>query len=272
MTEGAEAVSAAERRSLWVEIVRWPLRGGMLPGAAALVVVAAFMAMLEGGATKSSRETRSFGQVACLGLAAVVLGIYTRRAVVCTWPEERPVPWGRDEQDPTTWTSDVAHFAAVLFFGLLPLIAWIFVRSAAAPAPWIDWIALAAGSALCAAAFPMGLAATIATGSVLSAMPPTIVRMWKAEPRAARIAAAAAFVAAALLVGSALLAAEVVPHPVDVGLPTDYRGGEIPDLTPTWLRVVVFALRAVAFHAVLVAARVAGLLLREVPQVREVVA
>jgi hypothetical protein len=264
VTDASPGATDAERRALWIEVVRWPLRGGMLGGVIALTVLAWLSAQFEGGATQSEIETRSYGRALVLLAAAATLGHYAWRAVACTYPAERPVPWGGDDLDGTPLARRVSGFVGASLISFFPLVVWLWLRPVLgmpAPAYWTGFAFLAGfGAAL----FPLGLAGTVVRGSALGALPGPVMRMWRAEPRAARIAWATAAVFVGLLLLAQVLAG--------VRALVDRTPGEIgPDLLPEWRRWLVFALRAAGFYAALVSFRVAGLLVREVPAIGEVV-
>ena len=271
MSDAAPEVSKEEHRALWMEVLRWPLKGGMLGGVIVLTALAFASAQLEGGASQSAREQRAMGQ-GVVGLAALlVLGVYSWRAVSCTYPAERPVPWGGDPDDATPVGQRATTFLAAFVVSFLLLLAWITLRGPVGAAPWVDWLVIATTSAIGAALLPLGLAGSIAQRSVLGAMPTRVWRMWRADSHGARIAMTTALAFVGLLVLSAWMAAVFVKQPSDSQMPSDVVRGD-PDMVGPVLRYALFALRAAGFYAALVSFRVGGLLVREVPQMREVVA
>jgi len=269
MTDASGEISPQERRALWAEVLTWPTKGGMLGGVIVLVALAYVSSRFEGGASQAERETRAMLQwIVCGPLVFAALGHYAWRAVACTYPAERAAPWGGDPQETATMGQRIASFAAVSFISFAPLVVWTSVRAPLGAPGWVDGVVVAATACVGAAMFPLGLAAAAVRGSPLAAMPGPVLRMWRAEPRAARIAAATALV----FVGLLLAAAWAAGSPK---LPSDsLMAGESPhakDPMSDGLRWLVFALRAAGFYAALVSFRVAGLLAREVPSIREVV-
>jgi hypothetical protein len=266
----AEPAAPARERSPWVDVVKWPLTGGMGGGVVLLVLAALGTAVLEGGSTASEQSVRAYGRFACFAAAFVVLAVYARRAVLCTWPEERRPPWGRDSRDETPWTKVVSNFGVVVVATFAPLLAWLVLRGPLEVRGVVDWLVLALTAAVGAALFPLALAGSMAQDTVLAALPGPVLRMARADPHAAWIAALAMFVCTGLVLLSALLAALLVKQPSA----TTFAGESVrvraaaPVIVPTWLVLLLFVLRAIAFYAALVAARVAGLLLREVPAMR----
>jgi hypothetical protein len=269
VTDAAPEVSAQERRALWAEVLRWPLRGGMLGGVVLFTALAYASASCEGGWAPSERDQRAMTHAAVIFAAVLALAVYAWRAVRCTWPQERRVPWLGDDGDDTPLSSVFGTFLPVVFLSFLPMIVWLSLRGPLAPAGWVDWMAIAASGLYAGAVFPLGLAGAAVKGSALAAMPGTVRRMWRAEPHAARIAAMTgiAFMAALLL--STWLATTFVKVPRDASITIDRPRTE-PVTVPAWLFAAVFVLRAAAFYAALVACRVAGLLVREVREIGEV--
>lgn len=268
LTEAREAralahdVTSAAYRSLWLDVITWPVRSGAWPAAVALLVVAALLSWFDGGATQDQRRLFRVVQIAIGGLALVVLGIYARRIVRAAAHGDRPVPWLRDRDDELPWWNVVGEFLAVFVIAQLPLvlllIALAFVELPA-------WVSLPAGALMClfgAAQFPLALVAATLRGSVLAAFPRTVLRVWRTEPHASRVAGVTSVAFVALLLISFALAAGMNPR-----LPRSV----IDDHT-TWrtvTRVGLTVLRFGAFYAALVSFRVAGLLVHEVPEVRE---
>ena len=269
MTGAAPEVSAAERRALWAEVLRWPLRGGML-GAVFLFALLAFAsAKCEGGAAQSQREVAAFGQFGVIAAAILLLGVYAWRAVSCTWPAERPVPWGADDGGGAPLSQVFATYFPVLFFAFLPMVAWLALRGLLHPAAWADWGVIFATAVYAGVVFPLGLAGAIVRGSAFAAFPGSVARMRRAEPHAAGIASRTGVVFVLALVFSAWLAGRFVIVPADYSITSDSSVHE-PVTVPTWLFVALVVLRGAGFYAALVSCRVAGLLVREVPQISEV--
>jgi len=269
MTDASDGISPDERRALWGEVLRWPTKGGMLGGVIAPVALAFAASRFEGGASQPERETRAMLQwLACGPALFAVLGHYAWRAVSCTYPAERPVPWGGDPQETASMGQRVASFAAVSVLSFAPMCVWTMLRTPLGAPPLVDGIVLAATACVGAAMFPLGLAAAAIRGSPLAATPGPVLRMWRAEPRAARIAAATSLAFVGLLAAAAW-AAGSPKLPADA-LMAD-GGAHAKDPTSDGLRWLIFGLRAAGFYAALVSFRVAGLLAREVPGIREVV-
>ncbi len=266
-------VTAEERRSLWADVARWPLAGGMLGGVLLLTAMAYVSSQWEGGATESQRETRAM-LLWMLTAPAVfaALGHYAWRAVACTCPAERPVPWFGDPNDEAPFVRRVQSFAVVVVVSFAPLLVWTMFHARLGVPTWVHGAALAAFSAVGAALFPLGLAAAVVAGNPMAAMPGTVLRMWKAEPRAARIAAGTALVFIGLLLLSGWIGSASA-GPSDAGMAAASDASKHADKDPLGegMRWTIFALRAAGFYAALASFRVAGLLVREVPAVREAV-
>lgn len=272
MSEGAPGVSSDERRALWLEVLRWPLGGGMLLHLIALAGLAVWSVSLEGGASASVRETRAFFQAGVMFAAVIVFAVAARRAISCTYPAERPVPWLRDEADDASLGSVIGGFAGVLAIAMAPLVVWIaFLRGPLGAPTWVDWIVTAVCTVYAGATLPLGLGAAAVTGSPLAALPKTLSKMRRAEPYAARIASYTGIAFIGALVLSAFLAEVMVKHPLGT---TDFLASPKPpvETVSTFTFVVLTVLRVAGFHLGLVACRVAGLLVREVPEIREVLA
>jgi hypothetical protein len=261
MTDASGGISAAERRALWGEVLRWPTKGGMLGGVIALVALAYASSRFEGGAEQHDVETRAMLQwIVCGPLVFAALGHYSWRAVSCTYPAERPVPWGSDPQETAPLGRRVSSFVVVCVLSFAATLVWTSVRGPIGAPSWLDAVVLAATACAGAAMFPLGLAAAVVRGDPLAAMPAPVLRMWRAAPYAARIAWFTALVFVGLLFASSWLAGSKTP-----------AGGGSKDSMGDGLRWAIFALRAAGFYAALVSFRVAGLLVREVPEIREVV-
>lgn len=269
MTEAAPEISDAERRAMWADVIKWPLRGGMLGAVILFAVLAYASASCEGGATQSQRETSAYGQFAVIAIAIVLLAVYAFRAVSCSWPVERPVPWGRDDGDGVPLSQVMATCFPVLFLSFLPMVVWLAVRGLVHPPGWVNWTAIFATAAYAGFVFPLGLTGAIVRGSALAALPGSVARMRRAEPHAAGIASRSGVVFVVALVFSAWLATEFVKVPKDFSLTSD-ASIRVPETVPVWLFGALVLLRAAGFYAALVSCRVAGLLVREVPQITEV--
>jgi hypothetical protein len=266
-------VTAEERRALWLDVARWPLSGGMLGGVILLAAMAYASAQCEGGATESQRETRAMLLWMLMAPAVfAALGHYAWRAVACTYPSERPVPWFGDPDDDAPLGRRVQSFAAVVVVSFAPLLAWTTLHGPLGAPVWVHAVVLAALAAVGAALLPLGLAATVVAGNPTAAMPGTVSRMWKAEPRAARIAAVTALVFVGLLLLSGWVGTTSA-RPSDAGMAAAADAASHPDKDPVGdvARGLIFVLRAAGFYAALASFRVAGLLVREVPAVREAV-
>jgi hypothetical protein len=239
-------------------------------GAVVLFALLAYASVAcEGGAAQSQRDQRAMLRVLVLFAALVVLAVYAWRAVLCTWPAERPVPWGRDEADGTPLSRVFATFFPVLLFAFLPMAVWLAVRGPVHAPPWADWTVILATAVYAGAVFPLGLAGAVVRGSPLAALPGPVARMRRAEPHAAGIASKSGVVFVAAMVASAWLATAFVIKPADYSITSDASIRE-PVTVPTWLFVALVLLRGAGFYAALVSCRVAGLLVREVPQISEV--
>jgi len=236
----------------------------------ALTALAYASSRFEGGVSQSALETNAMVRAVVLFAALMVLGHYAWRAVSCTYPAERPVPWGfGDDADGTPMGRRVGTFLAAFVIAFAPLIVWISVRAPLGAPAWVGVLVVAALAAFGGAVFPLGLAGAVVQGNPLGAMPGTARRMWKADPHAARIAAGASLVFVGLLLASTWISDSIKP-PAD-----SQMAGEFPhsvkDPTGEGLRWAIFGLRAAGLYAALVSFRVAGLLVREAPGVREAV-
>lgn len=270
MTDAAPEVSKEESRALWMEVVRWPLGGGMLGAVILFAVLAYASACFEGGNSSSQRDQQAWGQALVFFAAVVALGVYSWRAISCTYPAERRVPWLRDAEDGTPLTRVLGLFVSVLFLTFLPAAIWLAVRLSVHPAEWVDWLVISAACAYGAACLPLALAGAVVRGSPLAAMPGSIAKIRRADPRASRIASMTSVLFVACLILSFWLASEFVKEPGGslVLLPGE-RARKEPDPVGPWLFGALTALRAAGFYAALVSFRVAGLLVREVPEIRE---
>jgi len=269
VTQTAPEVSTGERRGLWAEVLRWPLRGGMLGAVILFALLAYASAKFEGGWAESDREVLAWGRFLVIAAALAALAVYAWRSVVCTWPAERAVPWGRDDGDGAPLSRVLGIFCAVVFFAFLPMVVWLAVRGSLGAARWIDWAAIFATGIYGGAVFPLGLAGAVVRGSALAALPGTVVRMRRAEPHAAGIASLTGVAFVAALVLSAWLATTFVIVPRDATIIGERPANE-PVTVPEWLFVSLVVLRCAGFYAALVSCRVAGLLVREVPEISEV--
>jgi hypothetical protein len=269
VTGAAPEVSAQERRALWAEVLRWPLRGGMLGAVLLFALLAYASARCEGGWAPSDRDQRATLRVFVIAGAIGALALYAWRAVSCTWPAERPVPWGRDDREDAPLSKVAGTFFPVLFLSFLPMVAWLVARLIVSPDRWVDWTVLFATAVYAGAVFPLGLAGAVVRGSALAALPGSVAKMRRAEPHAAGIASATGVVFVLALVFSAWLATTFVRVPRDASITMDRPLSE-PTTVPMWLFVSLVLLRAAGFYAALVSCRVAGLLVREVPEISEV--
>jgi hypothetical protein len=271
VTEAAPEVSEEEHRALWMDVIVWPLKGGMLGGVVLLAAAAAGLACLEGGSTESARETRSYVSGALSVVTLMALGHYAWRAVACTSPTERPVPWGGDDADSSSLFQRLSTFVGVFAMSFLPVFVWVTLQSRIGAPGWVYWLVVVLTSLAGAAIFPLGLAASVVVGSALGALPWRVRRMWKANPAAARIAATSALVFVGMFLASAILADTFIAKPKEIDYLASSSRAE-PDAVGPVLLWTLIVLRAGAFYAALVSCRVAGLLAREVPEIREVVA
>ena len=269
MTVGAPEVSNDERRALWLDVLRWPLKGGTLGAVALFAIVAYASGQFEGGYSSSQRDQRAWGQAVVFFSAIVLLGVASWRAISCTYPVERPVPWGRDEADETPLGRMLGLYLAVLFISFVPMVIWLSARGMLDVAPWVNWFVIALAAVYAGASLPLGLAAAVVRGSPIAALPGPLARMRRAQPHAARIAAATGVVFVGCLVFSFWLASTFVKQPTDWALPGEHPRGE-PDMVGPLLRWTLVLLRFAGFYAGIVSCRVAGLLVREVPEIREV--
>jgi len=271
VTDAEREISKEEHRALWIDVFVWPLRGGMLGGVILLAAEAVGLAYLEGGTTESARETRSYLSGALSVVALLTLGHYAWRAVACTSPTERPVPWGGDDADASTLFQRMSAFVGVFAMSFLPVLVWVTLHERIGAPVWLYWVVILLTSMAGAAVFPLGLAGSVSVGSALGALPWRVRRMWKANPAAARTAATSALVFVGMIVASAILADTFVAKPKDIDdLASSSRAQ--PDAVGPVLRWALALLRAGGFYAALASCRVAGLLVREVPEIREVLA
>lgn len=271
MTDGAPEISLEENRALWIEVVSWPLKGGMLGGVLLLTLLAATTAHLEGGSTLAARETRAYLNGALSVVALMTLGHYAWRAVACTFPAERAVPWGKDDADGSSLFQRLSTFVGVFALSFLLVLLWVTLQAPIGAPVWLYWFVTVIASLAGAAIFPLGLAGSVAIGSAIGALPWRVRRMWKANPAAARIAATSALVFVGMLLLSAVLADVFVTKPKEGDFLFGASRAETDMVGPV-LRWTLVVLRAAGFYAALVSCRVAGLLVREVPEIREVLA
>src|SRR5438132_881042 len=147
MTDEAAPAAPDDRGSLWMEVIRWPLRGGMLGAVILLTLLAYVLSRFESGGSPSERETASMVQGGLSFVAIPLLGHYAWRAVSCTFPFERPVPWGIDEEEGKSLTQRLTTFVAVLAISFAPLFAWLALRHPLGAPEWLDgaMIVVAAG-------------------------------------------------------------------------------------------------------------------------------
>jgi hypothetical protein len=245
------------------DVLLWPLRDGTLAGVLALAVLAALFSWRDGGADHEERYVNTILQLVIGAGVFVVLAQYARRIVKAT-VGGRPVPWGRDDADETTlWqnTSDMAGAVVVL---LSPLGLFLIADTVWGFEWLVRWPAVVLLGLLAAVQFPLAVAAVVVKDDVVAAFPRTPLRMWRAEPAAARSACGAAAVFLGLTIASLYLAT-AFNHGVG---PRDVI--EDHSALRDAGRVGLFALRAVGLYAALLSFRMAGLLVRDVPKVREI--
>lgn len=253
--------------SPWRSVILTPLRGGTLLGTCALALLAACGAWLEGGSTAEAHLYRQLGQ-AIVGMASVaVLSVYARRIVLCTAEGDRPVPWFTDaHDDATTWKLDLASFLAVLLSALAPAL---FVNTAAlvtgAPRA-LTGFAVFVGLVAGALHFPFAALSVVLRNGPLGAWYAGSLRAWRSHAAVARTAVLPALAFLGLTVLASVLGGWLVPAPYDEwSRPiADHTTGR--DLA----RAAVFGLELAALLAALCTFRVAGLLARDVPEIREV--
>lgn len=258
----ADEVSRDAYRSLWVDVLTWPVKSSTLPAVLLLLLVAALLSFLDGGSTRDIRTTARLAQIAVGAGGLCILGIYARRIVRSAVKGDRPVPWFRDREDELPWWKAVADFMTIVAITMIPLgIYWLVTFFVEVPV-WADRIARPALCLLGAAQIPLAIVAYTVKDSVLAAGPFTVRRVWRAEPHAARVAGVTAVACVALMLLSFAFAAGFAPRDVNL---------KIDDHTAlrTAGRVGLTVLRFAALYAALVSFRVAGLLVHEVPEVRE---
>ncbi len=221
------------------------------------------MSWFEGGSSADARSLGTVLQIAIGFVGVLVLAVYARKILFNTLQDDVAVPWGRDGRDHATVVQNLTDFAAVIGILILPYAAWLGCEWFFELSAHWGWIGRLLFGVLAAAQFPLALAAVTFRDDVGAALPRTTMRMFRAEPRAARIASGTAMVFIALLIASFWLA---TPFNSGLGL-----GDSVVDHTTARDagRWALFVLRFVAFYAALVSFRVAGLLVREVPDVRE---
>lgn len=252
-------------RALWRDVLLCPLRGGTLLGLVLLGLLTAWMSSLEGGATYDDRYQNSLLQGVIGVVALLVIGLYARRIMVCTFPVERPVPWFRDPEDDATALSASLDFITIVGLVSAPLMVVMTVTAFVDWPGWLEWMLRLAAALLAAAQLPFALVGAVGRGTVLGALPRTVVRIVKAEPRATKIAAGSALAFAGLFVLSFLLSTLYAPEKANANL-----GEADTTALRSAGRVGLFLMRFVAAWAALVSFRVAGLLARDVPEVREI--
>jgi hypothetical protein len=246
-----------------MEILRTPLAAGVAHVTFALLVLMAATAWLEGGARRDERSWHSLAQVGIAVPAVLLLGAWSRRITVCT-AEERPVPWGGDPRDETSFFVAAGHYVVSLFLSLAPLFVWTSLNSQLGAPPWVSGIVMAGCLAVATLHFPFAHASVTMRSDPLGALPSRSRAAWRADRAAAKITIlpSGAFFALAGL--SILLSGMFNPR----------HDQDQPVADHTTLRDVgragVFVLRGAAVWAALVTARVAGLLVRDVPAIREV--
>lgn len=259
----ADEVESRAFRALWLGALRWPLRHGTLLGVVLLLAVALGLSLLEGGADRDARRLRMVGRVVVGFAGFAVLGLYARRVLFNTLERDRRVPWLLDREDDVVWWRAITDFAVVVAFALLPM-GIVTLADALFDLPgWVSTFCVPALFVLGVAQLPLALVAVTARGSPTAAMPHMVLRVWRAAPRASRAATLSSVAFVALLLSSFWLAAGLYPDD-PAQLVRDDTGARLV------ARLGLAALRFGAFYAALVSFRVAGVLVRDVPEVREV--
>jgi hypothetical protein len=255
--ELADAVSSDAYKALWLDVVKWPLRGSTVPAVLLLLLVAGGLSYFDGGTPDANPGARGMMKVAIGTVGLAVLGLYARRIIFNAVQGDRRLPWFRDPDDDMRWWTAVFEFVTVATLTLLPLAAfWVsqfFVE-------YGEWTGRLVASALCllgAAQLPLALVGTTLRGTVFAAFPWTVARVWRAEPHASRVAAVTSVTFVSLLLLSFAFAAGLDPAADD------------HSAQRTAGRIGLTALRFLALYSALVSFRVAGLLVHEVPEVRE---
>lgn len=265
---GDAPVGSPPRAAPWTaprgDVILTPIRGGALPGFLAAAALAAGLSWSEGGVDEVASRSRGLVQAAMVVAAIPVIGLYARRIVLCTTEGDRPVPWGSDSLDRTTWFTDAAAFAAVLVASLAPAVVLTLVVQAAGAANWVLGVAGAAGLVLGAAHLPFAVASTVLRDGPIGALWGGSVRAWRANGAVARTVVVPALVLLGLFGASLALARFAVP-PLQSGRP-EHEHTAARDLG----RAAVFALRLGSVWASFCVFRMAGLVVRDVPEIREV--
>lgn len=258
----AQEITSDAYRALWREVALWPLKHGTLLAVLILAALSAVLSLLDGGATQDARTFQAFLKIPVGVAALVVLGIYARRIVWSTVEGDRPVAWFRDRSDDTPWTGAVTQFAACAVTCLMPFGIFLVVDFVMEFRPFVTVAGAVALALLGGAQLPLALVATTVQGKLTAALPHKLLRIWRAEPHASRVAAATSVAFAVVLLVTFLLAD---------GFNPDDPTRMIDDHTAvrTTGRVTLGVLRLAAFYCALVSFRVAGLLVRDVPEVRE---
>lgn len=263
-TPGDGPGDAAPAASPWRDILLSPLRGGALGGFLALGSLLVWSGRLEGGI--GDEPLRLFLRPVVAIAAAGVAAIYARRIALCAYEDDRPVPWVTDERDVATAPQIIGAFCITILLALGPaLVLGAGVSALGAPV-WLVWGAAAAALGVATIHLPFAIASSVIRQGALGAGYGGTLRAWRANRSAARIAIwpSAAFLG--LLVLSVALAAWLVPH---IG-----EGRPATDLTTAREtgRWIVGGVRLAAGFAAFCSFRVAGLLARDVPEIRAVLA
>lgn len=248
-----------------------PFRGGTLLGFGVLAAFAACLSLLEGGATAGERDVNAWLRAVFVLVTLGVLGFYGRRVLLCAAQDDRPVPWFRDPRDASPWTSDVGAFFVVLLVAFFPVVAWLLVRRAI-DAP--SWLAVLVHSAsLVAATFllPFVHAAAVLQNTVLAARPGAALRALRVNASAARRAVTPTFVFLALVALSVVISSSFNPPAAPASSLDPPKPIDDHTALRDGLRLVAFGVRVAAVWAALASFRATGLVVRESPEIGEVV-
>lgn len=254
--------------SPWGDVVRTPLRGGALLALLLATPLVAWLSWLEGGIGDDAGKLLL--QPLLVLVLLLVLGVFARRIALATL-EDRPVPWFRDERDATSWVQDVASFAAMLVLALVPTIVASAALSAFGAPAWLTGVVALAGVVFAAIHFPFALASSVVRPGGFGAGWGGTFRAWRANRDAAPVAVRPTAVFLGLAVLSVVLASWLVPHYAESQASDDPARRLALDRSTSRDvgRVLVFAVRFAALWAALCSFRVAGMLVRDVPEVRE---
>ncbi|MCG3133071.1 MAG: hypothetical protein HMLKMBBP_00163 [Planctomycetes bacterium] len=258
----APADPGAPSESPWLEILRTPVAPGVLPATFMLAALFLFMSWVEGGSTKDSRHYLMWLRGALWIPAFAVLGLWSRRITKATI-EDRPVAGFTDELDPMDRRTAAGLFVVCLAVGMLPAGLWMSVQSAFGAPSWLTAAVLAACLVAATLHLPFAHAATVLRDDASGALPTRSLRAWRKNAFAAKIAVAPTAAFLGLFGIAAVLSGTFNPSPE--------RGATIEDHTfgRDLLRFVLFGVRFAMAWAALVAARVSGMLVRDVPEVRQ---